>query len=171
MAGRASTIGASRARLARAATAALQGYADRGVFRGFSVTDAPRGDRRFEFLWLTRRPMVLRLSPARQLLVFERLFPAADRVPGVVEALRAAVRSASSVARPPHRRIDARRAKMTCRFHHGDGSLRLSFVGSARGAGDGAAVRASLGFVNELFLLLHECYPEYLIGQFGASAE
>lgn len=158
------------ARLARAVAAALQGYADRGVFRGFSVTVGPRGVQRFQFLWLTRRPMVLVFSPARRGLVFERLFPAADRVPGVAGAIRDAVRSSSNLVRPRHRRIDARRAKMTCRFHDGDGSLRLSFAGPDGGQAV-AALRSALTFVNELFLILHECFPEYLIGQHGASPE
>lgn len=148
----------------------LQGYADRGVFRGFRVTVGPRGVQRFQFLWLTRRPMVLVFSPTRRGLVFECLFPAADRVAGLTAAIRDAVRSSSSPARPRHRRIDARRAKMTCRFHDGDGSLRLSFAGPEGGQA-AAALRSALTFVNELFLILHECFPEYLIAQHGASPE
>ena len=167
---RASARSDPAARLARAVAGTLRGYADRGVFRGFSASTGPRGVQRFEFLWLTRRPIVLVFSPARRVLVFAHLFPAADRVPGVTQAIRDAVRSSSSPARPRHRRIDARRAKMTCRFRDGDGSLRLSLAGPEGGASV-AALRSALTFVNELFLILHECFPEYLIGQYGASPE
>ena len=33
------------------------------------------------------------------------------------------------------------------------------------------AVRSALALVNDLFLLLHQSYPEYLIERFGASTE
>jgi hypothetical protein len=40
-----------------------------------------------------------------------------------------------------------------------------------RGANHEDAVRKLLNTVNELFLLLHERYPDYLVAQFGLSAE
>jgi hypothetical protein len=154
------------ARLMRSVTAVLQSYADRGVFRGFNITASPRGCR-FDFLWLTRRPISLVFTPSRRLLVFDRLFPGADQVPGVVDAIRSTVRSASSANRPHHRRLDARRGKIVCRFADGHGSLRVSFISP-----DGApTVRVALVVVNDVFLTLHECFPDYLITYFGASAE
>jgi len=145
----------------------LDGYAGRGVFRGYTAEPGPRGTRRFRFLWLTRRPMTIQLDPARGRLVFQDLFPAAARQYGVVEAVRAVVASASSAERPAHRRLHPRRAKMTCRFVRGHGSLELALAGSNAEP----AVRAALGLVNELFLVLHECFPDYLIAEFGASPE
>ncbi len=145
----------------------LQSYADRGVFRGFSAADAPRGVRRYQFLWLTRRPMTIGFTPGRRVLMFEGLFPATGSVPGVAAALQREVRNWSQSGRPPHRRIDRRRANMTSPSREGQVSLRVDI----RGPNGEYAVRAALSLVNELFLLLHECYPDYLIAQFGLSAE
>lgn len=155
------------ARLAASVTRTLQGYADRGIFLGFAVTPAARSTVRYRFRWLTRRPMDLRFDPAARRLVFHELFPNATKYPGVTEAMRATVASASSLERPRHRRVDPRRAKMACRFVRGHGSLQLSIETTS---GD-YPVRAALGLVNELFLVLHECFPEYLIAEFGASPE
>ena len=33
------------------------------------------------------------------------------------------------------------------------------------------AVKAALNLINDLFLLLHEAYPEYLVEHFGLSTE
>lgn len=59
---------------------------------------------------------------------------------------------------------------MACWFRNGEGSLRLSLASPERKASV-AALQSALTFVNELFLVLHECFPEYLIGQFGVSPE
>lgn len=146
---------------------ALGGYADRGVFRGFSAEDTPRGVRRYRFHWLTRRPMTIVLSRDRRELTFPALLPAVLAVPQLCDALRAEVRSKISVALPPHRRVDLRRATISARVTKGDLELRISIAGR-----DGRyAVRAALGVVNDLFLFLHECYPEYLAAHFGVSQE
>jgi ABC-type Zn2+ transport system substrate-binding protein/surface adhesin len=39
------------------------------------------------------------------------------------------------------------------------------------GADEADAVSQLLNLVNELFLVLHEAYPEYLVSHFGLSAE
>ena len=57
-------------------TAALQAYADRGVFRGFRATPAPRGRVEYQFLWLTRKPMRAVFDSRRRVLTFPRCFPA-----------------------------------------------------------------------------------------------
>ena len=60
-------------------TAALQSYADRGVFRGFRATPAPRGRVEYQFLWLTRKPMSAVFDSRRRRLVFPSLFPGLDQ--------------------------------------------------------------------------------------------
>ena len=44
-------------------------------------------------------------------------------------------------------------------------------VVTVRGRNHAYAVRHVLNLVNELFLYLHESYPEYLIERFGLSPE
>jgi hypothetical protein len=47
----------------------------------------------------------------------------------------------------------------------------LSLTLAIRGRHHEYAVRNALNLVNELFLLLRQTYPDYLIEHFGASAE
>ena len=65
------------------------------------------------------------------------------------------------------KRLDARRAKAACLVRRGDFSLTMSI----RGQYYEYAVQKALNLVNELFLLLHETYPDYMIEHFGLSAE
>lgn len=157
----------SAATLRAAVDAALQAYADRGVFRGFSARDAGRGSRVYRFVWLTRRPMVVSLAPGARRLTFVRVFPAVSRTPGLSAHLRRAVAALASRDVPAHRRLDPRRGTMTTRIAGGNLSLHL-VIGHGGGA---AAARAALGAVNDLFQLLHECYPDYLSAHFGVSDE
>lgn len=159
--------------LGEAIDAALGRYASRGVFRGFSRTDGPGGVRRYSFIWLTRRPMTVALSRDRRTITFVALFPAVATFPALRARLTAEMQSAASPSRPAHRRIDPRRATMTPRVSKGDLALRVSlapgFAGPGRAAD--AVVRSTLGLVNDLFLFLHECYPDYLAAHFGIPDE
>ncbi|MBM3773192.1 MAG: hypothetical protein FJW27_18280 [Acidimicrobiia bacterium] len=150
-----------------AVDATLQTYADRGVFRGFSATDASGGLRHYRFIWLTRRPTKVTLAPQRRLLTFVRIFPDVARTPGVAPALKRALARVSDRPTPAHRRLDARRGTMATRSDGEDLSLRLT-IASGTGV---LAVKAALGVVNDLFQLLHECYPDYLATHFGISDE
>lgn len=145
----------------------FQSYADRGVFRGFSVSDATRGLRRYRFVWLTQRPMLVTLSPARGVLTFARLFPSVDQTPGVARALKAVLAECTSRRVPAHRRIDPRRATIVSRVTRGDLSVFVT-IHAADGRG---VLRTTLSVVNDLFQTLHECYPDYLAAQFGVSDE
>lgn len=149
------------------ADAVFQYYADRGVFRGFSAADAPRGVRQYRFVWLTKRPMVVTLAPARRLLTFARLFPSVERTPGLTAAVKTALAEHCTRSVPAHRRMDPRRATITGRVSAGDLSVHVT-VHQGDGAG---AIRSSLSIINDVFQLLHECYPDYLSSQFGVSDE
>lgn len=146
----------------------LRRYADRGVFRGFGVSDGAAGVRRYRFNWLTRRPMTVTLSRDRRVLCFPALFPSVTTVPGLAAALRRELQSKTAAPWPAHRRVDPRQATMMLRLARG-GDLTLRVVLEGR-TGD-AAVRRVLGIVNDLFLHLHEWYPDYLATHFGVSQE
>ena len=59
-------------------TAALERYADRGVFRGFRASPEARGRVTYDFFWLTRRPMRA-VMDRRGVLTFPALLPAPAR--------------------------------------------------------------------------------------------
>lgn len=146
---------------------ALQGYADRGVFRGFSLRTARRGRQDFSFTWLTPRPMTLTFEPKTDVLVFKQLLPGVGPNPALVSELKTIVSEHGGRAVPPHRRIDARRMRAACSVRGGHLTLTLK----VRGAHHEYAVQRGLNLVNQLFLLLQASYPEYLIEHFGLSAE
>lgn len=152
--------------LGRSVDATLQSYADRGVFRGFSAEDA-RGTRRYRFTWLARRPVTATFTRSTSTLSFTQLFPAVTGTPGLVTVLREDVQRHTTGAVPVHRRLDRRRAQVVAVVRGGDLSLRVVLKG--RDASHG--VRSTLALVNDLFLLLQERYPEYLVAHFGFKDE
>ena len=145
--------------------AALQAYADRGVFRGFRATPAPRARVEYQFLWLTRKPMAAMFDSRRRVLSFPSLFPGVDIA--TAAQLKSMVASRSDRDQPDHKRLDARRARLTGTVRKGDFSLAIEI----RGGNHAYAVTKALNVINELFVMLHERHPEYLVHSFGISAE
>jgi len=148
-------------------TTALQSYADRGVFRGFRAAPTTRGRVEYQFLWLLRRPMRAVFDTRRSVLTFASLFPGVEARSPMVVGLDDLVRSRTGRHQPAHKRMDGRRARVSSMVRRGDWSL----VVTMRGANHEYAVRRALNLINELFLSLHESWPEYLIERFGLSAE
>jgi hypothetical protein len=111
--------------------------------------------------------MAIAFARATSTLSFVQLFPHVADTPGVLGSLREEVRLRTSPAVPPHRRIARRRAPVAAVVRDGALSIRVTLKGR-----DGSqAVRATLGLVNDLFLLLQERYPEYLVAHFGFKDE
>lgn len=146
-------------------TSALQSYADRGVFRGFRATPATRQRIEHQFLWLTRRPMTAMLDSRRKTLTFPSLLPGIDR--GIATELATIVKARTGRDVPPHKRVDSRRARLSSARRNGDLSLAIEI----RGQNHAYAVRHALNVINEMFLVLHERHPEYLVEHFGISSE
>ena len=134
------------------------------MFRGFRATPAARGRVDYEFHWLTRR--LTRASfDRRGVLTFPILLPQAS--PAIVAAMRALVAARSTRGVPDHKRIDARRARLACAISKGDISVAMEI----RGRNHHYAVSKILNLVNEMFVALHEAYPDYLVEHFGISQE
>lgn len=147
--------------------AALQRYADRGVFRAFSSRAGRGGRRAFQFTWLARRPIVTEYDPPTRVLTFKRLLPRVAAYPDLSRELRRVVHDHQTAAVPAHRRIDPRRVQVGCRVRGGDLSLTLA----VKGPHHAYAVQRGLNLVNEMFVLLQANYPGYLIECFDYSAE
>lgn len=118
-------------------------------------------------MWLLRRPMHAVFDPRTGVLTFAALFPGVDRSSALAAGLGSLVAERSMKDQPPHKRIDARRARVTSAIRKGDWSLAMAI----RGANHQYAVRHALNLINELFLALHAGYPEYLVEHFGLSTE
>ena len=148
-------------------TAALQKYSDRGVFRGLKTTRGPGGRYDYTFTWLLQRSFSLSYDPARRVLSFKNLFPNVTARSPVAAALREVVAGRATGRVPAHKRLDGRKAQASCGIRAGSFSLTMR----VRGDHEGYAVQRLLGLVNELFLVLHESFPDYLSAEFGLSSE
>jgi hypothetical protein len=148
-------------------TAALQAYADRGIFRGFRATTGRAGRTEYEFGWLLRPPMRAVFDPPARALAFPALFPGVDPRSAIGAALETVVQRRSSRDTPAHKRIDRRRAEVAATLRRGNWSLTVRI----HGQNAEYAVQRTLSLINDLFLTLHEQYPDYLIERFGLSPE
>ena len=99
----------------------------------------------------------------RRVLTFPSLFPGVDSA--TAAQLKSMVASRTHRDQPDHKRLDARRARLTGTVRKGDFSLSIEI----RGRNHQYAVTKALNLINELFLSLHEGHPEYLVERFGIS--
>lgn len=148
-----------------AVTESLRSYADRGVFRGFRATPAVRGRTAYDFKWLTKKVVHAEFDPRTNTLSFPDVFPAIDKA--TAADLAAVIDARSKRGVPDHKRFDGRRAKFAGTVRKGAFSLAVV----VRGNNHEYAVKTALSLINEMFVALQEHHPEYLIEQFGMSAE
>lgn len=150
-----------------AVTSALQHYATRGVFRGFSVHAARAGKVEYRFMWLMRRQMVVVFDGVASTITFKAVLPGIGQMRDVAAVVKQEVAGRTSRTLPAHKRLDGRKARVHAAIRAGD----LSVVLTVRGTHHQYAVQMGLNLINELFVLLHESYPDYLMEQFGLPAE
>src|SRR5262245_9960800 len=90
--------------------AALQAYADRGVFRGFS--EIKNGH--FQFVWLLHHQMELSVDTAKGALRFKQLLPNVPAKSEIYAELKSFIQERHGGELPEHRRIDRKRAEASC---------------------------------------------------------
>lgn len=143
--------------------ASLQSYADRGVFRGFSESKPGQ----FKFVWLIQHQMELQLDAAKQELRFKQLLPGLPARSALYVELKQFIEARHDRALPEHRRVDRRRAEVTCANRSGFVSLTLTVKKNQYEYG----VNRLVNLVHELFLHLREHRPEYLVENFNVPQE
>ncbi len=141
----------------------LQSYADRGVFRGFSESKPGQ----FKFVWLLQHPMELQLDAAKHELRFKQLLPGLPARSALYAELKQFIEQRHDRALPEHRRVDRRRAEVTCSNRGGLVSLTLTVKKNQYEYG----VNRIVNLVHELFLHLREHHPEYLVENFNVPQE
>jgi hypothetical protein len=142
---------------------ALQAYADRGVFRGFSESKPGH----FKFVWLLQHPMELQLDVAKHELRFKQLLPGIPARSPFYAELKRFIAARHDRALPEHRRVDRRRAEVTCANRGGLVSLTLTVKRNEYGYG----VNRLVNLAHELFLHLREYHVEYLVENFNVPQE
>ena len=141
----------------------LQTYADRGVFRGFSEVKSGH----FEFVWLIRHQMELSVDPVKHVLRFKQLLPGIPASFGAVRELKGFIRDRHASSLPSHRRVDRRRAEVSCSNRRGYVSVSLTVKNNQYAYG----VKRIVNLVHELFLYLRDAHPEYLAENFDVPQE
>ena len=145
----------------------LQGYADRGVFRGFSEQPPVAGRHRFRFSWLGPRPLSLGYTPTTGTFVFRNLLPNVAARSPFHRDLQTFVDGRASPRLPAHRRVNRRRARVRCVLSRGSVSLELVATRNHHEYG----VNRVVNLVHEMFVYLHAYHPEYMWENFEAPEE
>lgn len=145
----------------------LQAYADRGVFRGFSELKARQGFRTFKFVWLIQHRMELSVDTTRHLLRFRQLLPCIPASSTMYAELKRFLQERHDPALPVHRRIDRRRAEVSCSNRAGFVSLSLEVKNHQYAYG----VNRLVNLVHELFVHLRNAFPDYLVENFDVPQE
>jgi hypothetical protein len=142
---------------------ALQTYADRGVFRGFSEIKSGR----FRFVWTMRHQMELNVDTTTHTLKFTRLLPGVPASSTLYAELKQFIEQRHDRALPAHRRIDRRRAEVSCASRGGFVSVSLKVKNNQYAYG----IKRIVNLAHELFLHLRDAHPEYLAENFDVPQE
>jgi len=157
----------TRARI-EAVAATLEGYARRGVFRGFSPAEKTRpGQAVYRLLWHRDRVFEFVFDARRNTMRFPLLLP---NVPAeMYRDLKEFIRARHAAELPDHRRIDSRKAQVTASNRGGNVSLRLRVTGGE----DEYGARKLIHLVHEIFLsfLLDGRYYEYMVENFDLDPD
>jgi hypothetical protein len=141
----------------------LQTYADRGVFRGFSEVKSGH----FEFVWLIRHQMSLSVDTVKHVLRFKHLLPGIPVDSALYAELKSFVKDRQAASLPSHRRVDRRRAEVSCSNRHGLVSVSLRVKNNQYAYG----VNKIVNLVHEIFLYMRDAHPEYLSENFDVPQE
>ena len=130
----------------------LQAYADRGVFRGFSEIKTGQ----FQFVWLIRHQMELRVDTSKGELRFRQLLPGVPADSTMYAELKRFIAERHDRELPEHRRIDRQRAEIRCTNRGGFVSIILRVKNNQYAYG----VNRIANLVHELFVHLRDAHPE-----------
>lgn len=142
----------------------LQGYAEKGVFRGFSRQAMTPARADFRLLWHRDQVFDLRYEPRRDTLRFACVLPSLPAGSAMYRDFRAWLKARRHEDLPAHRRCDPERVQL--RPYNRDGNVALT-LRSLDGDMD-YAVRTLVGLVHEIYLgfLSSGLYFDWLIETF-----
>jgi hypothetical protein len=160
-------VKAARARI-EAVAATLEGYARRGVFRGFSPAGDVRQERTvFRLLWHRDRVFEFVFDARRNTMRFPVVLPNVSA--GMYRELKEFIKARHAAELPDHRRIDSRKAQVVAYNRGGNVALSLRVINGE----DEYGARKLIHLVHEIFLtfLLDGRYYEYLVENFDLDPD
>lgn len=153
----------------------LQSYAERGVFRKFSILPSNRGPASaghqtcYKFNWLSETPINLLLNPKKSDLKLVDVLPGIPYRSDMDKEFRSFLRARSSPGVPEHRKLDDKRFKISCTNRKQCLSVSIGFEND-----DGrAAVKQTINLIHEIFNnFLHQgYYQNYVVEHFNEPEE
>jgi hypothetical protein len=145
----------------------LQKYADRGIFRGFDEVKTRNGKHAFRFVWLSSRPVDFDIDSEKGVLRFKRLLPNVPPKSDLYSDLSRFLKSRSDPGIPKHRRVEARRASVSCTNRAGNVSIAISVKNNQYEYG----LNKLVNLVHEVFVQLNDVHADYLCENFDAPQE
>lgn len=144
-----------------AVSAALDNYAQRGVFRGLSQGEKTRNGIVYRILWHHDRHFELTFDPRKKTLRFACVLPSVDPKSAMYRAFREFLKAARSSDLPEHRRIDEGRATLKPYNRTGTIALTLRVLDDDFEYG----TQKLIHFVHDVYLtfLYDPLYTEYLV--------
>jgi hypothetical protein len=158
-------IGTSRIELV---AETLEGYANRGVFKGFSRGPVSQGKATFRIAWHRGRVFELIFDLKTGAMRFPTVLPNVPADSTMYRELREFIKSRHSTDLPEHRRIDSDRAQVRSYNRAGNVSLvlRVNHVDCEYGT------RKLIHLVHEIFLtFLVDGYLDYMVEAFEFDAD
>jgi hypothetical protein len=148
----------------------LEGYARRGVFRGFSQEGVARqGKAVFKMLWHRNRVFEMVFEPRANTLRFSRVLPDIPADSSMYRELKEFIKARYAGGLPEHRRIDNSKAKVQAHNRGGSVSLTLQVIDGD----DEYATRKLIHLLHEIFLtfLLDGRYYDYMVENFDLDPD
>jgi hypothetical protein len=148
---------------------ALESYAQRGVFRGFSKTAAKNGKATYRMMWHRDRFFDLVFDLRRATLRIPVVLPEVPAQSAMYREFKTYVLSKQVETLPDHRRIDSN--KVSVKYRNSGGEIALTF-----GVIDGDfeyAARKLIHLVHEIYLdfLMDGPYYDYMVEHLGLDPD
>jgi hypothetical protein len=147
----------------------LEGYAQRGVFKGFSPGPEKAGKPTFKILWHADRVFELALDEPSASVRFSVLLPNVPASSAMYADLRRFVGKFIGDGLPDHRRIDTTKSRVAVNNRKGDVSLVLT----CRDGDYAYGIRKLIHLIHEIYLifLLNGLYYDYRVENLGLDID
>lgn len=145
----------------------LKEYADRGVFGSFTEKDLRNSKTQFEFLWLHNKRYALIFDGKNDSLTFKDCLPGIPARSEIDGGIRDFLKERSNPKLLAHRRINPKRAVVTCSNRAAKVSLSIEVKRNQYTY----ATKKLVTLLHETFLMIDQCFIEYLYEHFDLPEE
>ncbi len=147
----------------------LQGYAEKGVFRGFSLAGVTKGRATFRIVWHRDQRFDCILDPQRGTIRFPMVLPNVSANSKMDRAFKQFVTERHNASRPEHRRIDAKKCEAKAYNRGGHATITVT----VKNGDYGYATRKLVNLIHEVYLdfVMDGLYYDYLIDTFDLDPD